>query len=276
MNELDKPEIGIIGGSGFCKFPELEEYKRIKITTKFGFPSDDISIGRYNGEPVAFLPRHGYDHQLPPHAIPYMANILAFKEMGIKNIIAFCVAGSLKKRIKPGDFVIPDQFINLTWGRDNSFQQNNSFVHLPMAEPYSQNLRNILQKEGKNLNLKLHDKGTVVVIQGPRFNTLAESLLFSKWGGDIVNMTQYPECYFAKEQGFNYAVVVGVTDFDVCLQNIGLSMTNEKITESSTVFKTNIENQKKLLFGLLSNWRNYRIKLLENKEEKNIFYEDIV
>lgn len=274
MIESNITEIGVIGGSGFCKFPELEESKKIEVSTEFGLPSDFITIGRYSGKTIAFLPRHGYNHQLPPHAIPYMANVLAFKEMGIKNIIAFCVAGSLKKKIKPGDFVIPDQFINFTWGRDNSFKQHNSFVHLPMAEPYSKSLRNIILEEGKNLDLKLHKRGTVMVIQGPRFNTLAESILFSKWGGDIVNMTQYPECYFAREQGLNYAVVAAITDFDVCLQNLGLSMTNEKITENSKVFKENIEKQKRLLSVLLLNWQDYKIKLLENKEDNNISYED--
>lgn len=271
----EKLEVGIIGGSGFCTFPEIENGEEVRIRTDYGDPSDSITIGMYNGEKIAFLPRHGYQHQLPPHAIPYMANIMAFKEMGIEYVVAFCVAGSLKKRVKPGDFVIPDQFINLTWGRDDTFQTSQKFIHLPMAEPYSSFLRSILFREGNSLGLNTFQKGTVVVIQGPRFNTLAESRLLAKWGGDIVNMTQYPECYFAKEQGLQYAVVAAITDYDVLLQNLGLSMTTEKITESSSIFQKNIHNQKRLLARLLINWSGYKGKLKQPDYSGVISYEQL-
>lgn len=275
MTGTSLTEIGIIGGSGFCTFPEIENSKKINVSTVYGRPSDLITIGSYRGEMIAFLPRHGYRHQLPPHAIPYMANIAAFKKMGIKYIIAFCVAGSLRRKIKPGDFVVPDQFIDFTGGRDDTFKPNRPFVHSPMAEPYSGCLRSIVYKEGKNIGLKIHKKGVVVVIQGPRFNTLAESILFSKWGGNIVNMTQYPECYFAKEQGLHYAAIAAITDFDVCLQNLGLSMTTEKITENSQIFKDNAVLQKKLLARLLLNWQKHKKRLVQTSENVAISYEEV-
>lgn len=273
---LESIEIGVIGGSGFCTFPEIDLEEKVDLLTKYGQPSDTISLGQYFGERIAFLPRHGYKHQLPPHAIPYRANIMALRELGVKYLLAFCVAGSLKRKIKPGDFVIPDQFINLTWGRDVTFEQNQSFIHLPMGEPYSSDLRKVFCETEKPIGVKIHHRGTVAVIQGPRFNTLAESRMLAKWGGDIVNMTQYPECYFAKEQGLQYAVVAAITDFDVCLQDLGLSMTNEKITETSQIFQENIVNQKKLLAEVLKGWSSFDKRLKETTGSSTISYEAVL
>lgn len=266
-------EIGVVGGSGFCTFPEIDLEEEIDLVTECGKPSDTISLGYYFGEKIAFLPRHGYKHQLPPHTIPYRANIMALRELGVRYVFAFCVAGSLRRKIKPGDFVIPDQFINLTWGRDVTFEQDQSFVHLPMGEPYSPNLRKIVCDVEESVGIKIHRKGTVAVIQGPRFNTLAESKMLAKWGGDIVNMTQYPECYFAKEQGLQYIVAAAITDFDVCLQDLGLSMTNEKITETSQIFQKNILNQKKLLTEVLKKWSFFKEREMEVTGNSTISYE---
>lgn len=142
-----------------------------------------------------------------------------------------------------------------------------------MAEPYSPSLRSIFFQEGNSLGLNIFRRGTVVVIQGPRFNTLAESRLLAKWGGDIVNMTQYPECYFAKEQGLQYAVAAAITDYDVLLQDLGLSMTTEKITESSSIFQKNIHNQKRLLARLLTNWSSHKNRLKQSDNSGVISYE---
>lgn len=271
MERLAK--IGIIGGSGFCNFPELENDVKINIQTKYGNPSDKITLGGYAGDIIAFLPRHGYEHQLPPHAIPYRANIAALKQLGINTVFAFCAAGSLKKKIKPGDFVLFDQFINFTWGRDTTFEPNQPFIHLPMAEPYSRSLREVVYSEGKKLGIKVHGEGTVVVIQGPRFNTKAESKWFSKMGWDVVNMTQYPECYFAKEQGFHYTGIGAITDYDAYLQDLGLSMTKEKITENAQIFKYNVQRMKKLITAIILNWGSYKNTLGEVYESTKYYYE---
>lgn len=265
-------KLGIIGGSGFCEFPEIKDPKKVDIETEYGRPSDSITIGTYRGETIAFLPRHGYKHQLAPHAIPYRANIAALQALGVECILGFCVAGSLNRRIKPGDFVIFDQFVNLTWGRDFSFEPNQSFVHLPMAEPYSRVLRDIVYKEKKNMDFTIHKDGTVVVIQGPRFNTKAESLWFSKMGWDVVNMTQYPECYFAKEVGIHYVGIAAITDFDVCLQNLGLSMTKEQIGENSAIFMDNIRKSKQLIAAVLANWYLHKDKFSIDDETRKPYY----
>jgi len=266
-------EIGVIGGSGFCTFPEIDLKEKVDLSTQYGQPSDTISLGYYFGKKIAFLPRHGYNHQLPPHAIPYRANIMALKELGVKYIFAFCVAGSLRKKIKPGDIVIPDQFINLTWGRDVTFEQEQSFTHLPMGEPYSSDLRKVFCESEESVGVKIHPRGTAVVIQGPRFNTLAESKMLARWGGDLVNMTQYPECYFAREQGLQYAVAAAITDYDVYLQDLGLSMTNEKITETSQIFRDNILNQKKILAEVIKRRSSFNIKLEKTINIRPISYE---
>lgn len=270
----ENAEIGIIGGSGFCTFPEIDLREKVDLETKYGKPSTEISIGEYAGKIIAFLPRHDYKHQLAPHTIPYRANIAAFKEIGVGVIIAFCAAGSLKDRIKPGDLVVFDQFVNLTWGRDVSFDPNEPFVHLPMANPYSEKLRKIVFDEGKKLGLRIHKNGTVVVIQGPRFNTKAESVWFSQSGWDAVNMTQYPECYFAKEEGLHYAAVAGITDYDVCLQNLGLSMTKDKIKESSFIFVDNVTKSKQLITRILQNWTQHRNDLAEINNDNAPYYQE--
>jgi 5'-methylthioadenosine phosphorylase len=213
-----RPIIGIIGGSGLDQLGCLEEAKKIDTPdTVYGRASDRITIGKIAGEQVAFLPRHGAKHQFAPCRVPYKANLTALRRLGVKTVVATCIAGSLKPEIKPGDFVVPDQFDNKTWGRDaDSIEPDGSFVHLGMAEPYCRKLRNAciaaLTESGVP---RVHGSGTTVVIQGPRFSTRAESREFIAQGWDIVNMTQYPECLFARELGLCYAVFASITDWDV-------------------------------------------------------------
>src|SRR5665213_3269292 len=217
-SNLKKPKFGIIGGSGLCSLPELQVISKVRPETRYGLPSDDISICACGNEAVAFLPRHGSKHTLAPHKVPYKANLAALKEIGVKYVIGTCIVGSLKKDIPPGSFVLLDQFVNFTWGRDDSVDMDGGkFVHLPMAEPYCSHLRQRIIATAKLNAIPLIPQGTVVVIQGPRFSTIAESQWFSKNGWDVVNMTQYPECYFAKELGLCYASVASVTDYDVGL-----------------------------------------------------------
>lgn len=235
-----KKFIGIIGGSGLCKIPELEILEKIAIKTPYGKPSGAISIGKLCGSYIAFLPRHGENHTIPPHKIPYKANLAAFKLLGIQHVIGTCVVGSLRENITPGTFVIPDQFINLTWGRDDVFDIERRFIHLPMGRPYCQHIRDVILRELNTMGAKYHSRGTVVVVQGPRFSTIAESKMYTFLGGDIVNMTQYPECYFARELGICYGAIASVTDYDVGISS-SISMEQGVSEEVLATFRQNTE-----------------------------------
>lgn len=233
-----KPVIGVIGGSGLCHLPGLSNLKTIEIKTCYGKPSERITIGELSGGYIAFLPRHGKNHTIPPHKVPYKANLMAMKLIGVRHIIATCVVGSLRKEIQPGTFVIPDQFINLTWGRDDTYKIDRQFVHLPMAKPYCSHIRDIISRELKIMQVVYNSSGTVVVIQGPRFSTIAESKMFTLCGGDIVNMTQYPECYFAHELGLCYGAIASVTDYDVGVPS-EISMKQESMKRVLDIFHRN-------------------------------------
>lgn len=246
-----KPKIGIIGGFGMCSFSELKIISTIHPETKYGLPSDEILICEYCDQTVAFLPRHGKNHTLAPHKIPYKANISALKDIGVEYIIGTCIAGSLKKEITPGSIVLLDQFVNLTWGRDDySDADSGSFIHLPMGEPYCKHLRQKILEAGKISGIEIIPQGTSVVIQGPRFSTKAESQWFSSNGWDIVNMTQYPECYFARELGICYVSIAGITDYDVGLQTDFTFGENNK-SAIIEVFKRDIQKTKNILLAFL-------------------------
>lgn len=214
----EAPYIGVIGGSGLCQQDVFPVIDKVRPRTDYGEPSDDITICAYTdvagtARSVAFLPRHGSDHALAPHQIPYRANIAALRDLGVTQVIATCIAGSLRRRVRPGDLVVPDQFIDRTWGRDPAGPP--SLVHLPMAEPYCPRLRSFLASSGKRAGLRTHRRGTVAVIQGPRFSTRAESRWMSRQRWDVVNMTQQPECALAREEGLCYATLAMITDYDV-------------------------------------------------------------
>jgi 5'-methylthioadenosine phosphorylase len=244
-------EIGIIGGSGFYEFFG-KDAKEINIETEFGKPSDKITIGNVFGKRVAFLPRHGRDHQIPPHKINYKANISALKQIGVKKIIAPSAVGSLKQNIKPGDFVICDQFIDRTKRRDDTFFDGPKVAHIEMAYPYCPELRKIAVKQAKKLKLKTHPKGTVAVIEGPKFSTVAESISFSKMGCDVINMTQYPEVVLAQELGMCYLNISLVTDYDVGVysKNKIKPVSIEQVLEN---FKKNNDKLKNLISEIIKN-----------------------
>ncbi len=207
-----KAEIGVFGGSGFYSF--LDNVKEVKVETPYGAPSDLIAIGEYAGRKVAFLPRHGKLHQYPPHKIPYRANLWAMKSLGVTRIIAPTAVGSLQSNIKVGDFVVTDQFIDRTSGRECTFYDGPITTHVSLAYPYCPELRSIAIDVLSEMKLPFHPKGTVVVIQGPRFSTKAESEWFTKMGWDIINMTQYPEAVLARELEMCYVNIAVVTDYD--------------------------------------------------------------
>jgi len=252
IGNLEKPKFGIIGGSGMCSFPELKVISKSRHETKYGPPSDEIAICEYGGQQVAFLPRHGSKHTLAPHKVPYKANVAALKAIGVEYIIGTCIVGSLKKGIAPGNLVLPDQFVNLTWGRDDSSEADGgAFIHLPMGEPYCRHLRKKILDSASASDLSVIPHGTVAVIQGPRFSTVAESQWLSANGWDLVNMTQYPECYFARELGLCYAAVAAVTDYDVGLQE-DLTFDPQRMDAVLAVFKDNIQKTKRLLLSFVN------------------------
>lgn len=219
--------------------------------TPYGDTSDPVQIGTYAGYRIAFIPRHGTGHTIPPHQVPYKANLYALSTLGISHVLATCIVGSLREEIEPGTFVVPDQFIDRTWGRDDTWSVDQTLVHLPMADPYCSHCAGILVAELAAMDVQHRVGGTVVVIQGPRFSTRAESKMFALWGGDIVNMTQYPEVYFARELGICYASVASVTDYDVGVPS-ALSMHPDSMGRVLEIFHRNVEITRKLLTRLVA------------------------
>jgi 5'-methylthioadenosine phosphorylase len=210
-------EIGVFGGSGFYSF--LEDVERVAIETPYGAPSDQVAVGSIGGRKVAFLPRHGSAHQFPPHQVNYRANVDAMKQLGVTRIIGPCASGSLQVDVKPGDFVLCDQFVDRTRGRIDSFYDGPVSTHVSAAEPYCSEMRSVAGRVGKDMGLDLHETGTVVVVQGPRFSTKAESRWFSAQGWQVINMTQYPESFLAREVEICYLNISLITDWDVGLED---------------------------------------------------------
>lgn len=230
----EKIEFGVFGGSGFYSF--LQGAYEIKVETPYGAPSGLIAIGNYKGKKVAFLPRHGKLHEFPPHKVPYRANLWAMKSLGVTRIIAPTAVGSLHADYKMGEFVVTDQFVDRTSGRDCTFYEGPITTHISAAEPYCPELRAISIKALEKLDVPFHKSGTVVVIQGPRFSTKAESHWFTKMGWHTINMTQYPEVILARELEMCYVNIGVITDYDAGLVAEG---TVEPVTQKKVVEKFN-------------------------------------
>jgi 5'-methylthioadenosine phosphorylase len=210
--------IGIFGGSGFYRF--LDDVEEVPVATPYGPASAPVRIARLDGAEVAFMPRHGDEHSLPPHRINYRANVWAMKEVGVQRIIGPSACGSLKPELAPGTFVICDQFVDRTQARESTFYDGPQTTHVSAADPYCADLSEILASSAEELGIPVVRGGTVVVVQGPRFSTRAESRWYAASGFDVVNMTQYPECWLARELELCYANVSLVTDYDVGLEGM--------------------------------------------------------
>jgi 5'-methylthioadenosine phosphorylase len=212
----EQAEIGIFGGTGIYDSGLLTESKEITIDTPFGKTSDSIAVGIYKGRKVAFMPRHGKKHTIPPHMINFRANIWAFKEMGIKRIIAPSAVGSLKEDLKPGDVVLPSQFIDFTKSRKYTLYEDNKVIHISVADPFCPELQNVVSNVAKKINLPIHKDATYICIEGPRFSTRAESKFYKNViGADIIGMTLVPECQLAREAQMCYVSISTITDYDV-------------------------------------------------------------
>ena len=238
-------EIGIFGGSGFYSF--LDDVDEVALETPYGAPSSPVLVGEIAGRRVAFLPRHGKKHQYPPHMINYRANVWALKELGVTRIIGPCAAGSLKTEVEPGHFVISDQLVDRTTGRKDTFYDGPVTTHVSYADPYCPELRAIAVALAKDQNIPVHEHGTVVTIQGPRFSTRAESKWFQEAGWEVINMTQYPEAYLARELEMCYVNIALITDYDVGLEGQD-PVSHEKVVE---VFNANNHKLRTLLFALV-------------------------
>ncbi len=251
MNSLPNDvEIGVFGGTGFYSL--LENAIEYKIETPYGAPSDKVTVGFLNERKVAFLPRHAKDHSIPPHRIPYLANAYAFKHLGIRRVIAPSACGSLQAEIRPGDFVVSDQFVDRTRGRQDTFYNGPIVTHISGGEPYCPQIRELACQQIESLGIGLHRRGTCLVVQGPRFSTTAESRFFTACGWHTINMTQYPEVVLARELEMCYVNIALVTDYDAgVVAPPGTAPANTG--EIVAVLKKNNDNVRKVIQRMVAN-----------------------
>jgi 5'-methylthioadenosine phosphorylase len=241
--------VGVFGGSGFYRL--LEDVEHVQVRTPYGLPSDRVAVGRVEGTPVAFLPRHGARHTLPPAAINYRANLWAMKHLGVTRVLAPTAAGSLQRHVRPGHFVVCDQFVDRTWGRaDTYYAAGPTVAHVSPADPYCPQLRELAVATARELGVEVHERGTVVVIQGPRFSTRAESRWFASLGWEVVNMTQYPEVVLARELELCYLNVSLITDYDAGVEGEP-GVQPVSVAEVEKVFASNNERVRRLILGLV-------------------------
>jgi 5'-methylthioadenosine phosphorylase len=255
-----RAEIGVFGGSGLYSL--LEDVEIHKVDTPYGPPSAPVTIGEISGRRVAFLPRHGQDHRLLPHQVPYRANLWALKELGVSAIYGPCASGSLQPDIHPGEFVVLDQIVDRTYGRDASFFDGSGesvtpdgfdrVHHVTFADPYDEGLRSKAIEACRQEGVTVHTSGTVVVINGPRFSTRAESRWYSRQGWQVVNMTQMPEAVLAAELEIPYVAIALITDYDVGLEG---KKGIEPVTmdEIFAMLSRNAEQVRTVLFRAISN-----------------------
>ncbi len=218
MAQREQADIGIFGGSGFYSL--LENARELWIETPYGMPSDRIALGDIAGKRVAFMARHGRDHRFPPQSINYRANLWAMKELGVTRIIGPTASGSLRREIEPEHVVVADQLVDRTSGRKDTFYDGPITTHVSFADPYCPEMRPIAVAALRTLGVTVHERGTIVVIAGPRFSTRAESKWYQAAGFDVINMTQYPECYLARELEICYVNISLITDYDVGLPGV--------------------------------------------------------
>lgn len=242
---MTSAEIGIFGGSGFTSF--LDATETVQVDTPYGPPAAPPVIGEVEGHRVAFIPRHGASHEFPPHRVPYRANVWAMKELGVTRLLGPTASGSLQPEVKPGDFVVCDQLVDRTRDRPSTFYDGPATTHISFADPYCPVMRGVAISKGRELDIPMHGRGTVVVIEGPRFSTRAESAWFASAGWEVINMTQYPEAVLARELELCYANISLITDYDVGVEGVP-PVTNDEVVR---VFTENNEKLRGLLFAVI-------------------------
>jgi len=248
---MAKIKIGIIGGSGLDDPKLMKDIEEKKVKTPYGIPSSALTIGKISGVDTVILARHGKAHSIYPTGVNYRANIHALKKEGCTHILATTAVGSLREKVRPGDLVFVDQFIDFTKHRPLTFHEK-KVVHTPMAEPFCGYLRSILAASAKQLGLRHHKEGTVVTIEGPRFSTKAESHMFRRLGADVINMSTVPEVTLAREAGICYQTVAMSTDYD-CWKEGEEPVTWEMIL---SIMKKNAENVKGLILKAIPHIKN--------------------
>ena len=226
--------IGIIGGTGLYNL--LEKPHSIDVETPYGKPSGEVEVGMINGVEVAFIPRHGKKHTIPPHKVNYRANIWALDSIGVRRVIAVNAVGSLREELGPGTVMIPDQFVDFTRRRELTFFDGPEVYHISAADPFCPEMNAVLHRTAKEIDDTAHLGGSYVTVEGPRFSTRAESKMFRQFA-DIIGMTLVPEVNLADEMSMCYSVLATVTDYDVW---------SEKPVEAAEVFKTMKENEEKV------------------------------
>jgi 5'-methylthioadenosine phosphorylase len=237
---------GIIGGSGLENPDILKSPQEKNMDTPYGTPSSPLLCGSLNGTEIVILSRHGWHHTIPPSKVNYRANIFALKEIGCTHIIATTACGSLREEIRRGDLVIPDQFIDFTRHRNITFFEKfepGKMNHTPMADPFDKDLRDLIISTARKIGLKVHDRGTLITIEGPRFSTRAESKMFRIWGADVINMSVAPEITLANELGIPYAAIAMSTDYD-CWKEDEMPVSWEEVIK---VFNDNVSKVLRLL-----------------------------
>jgi 5'-methylthioadenosine phosphorylase len=238
--------IGVIGGSGFYSF--LDDAREVRVDTPFGAPSDALTVGEVGGRPVAFVPRHGRDHRFQPHRVNYRANLWALRSVGVRQVLAPCAVGSLRAEYGPGTVVLPDQVLDRTWGRAHTvYDGEGPVVHVSMADPYCPRGRSAVLTTAAGADEPVVDGGTLVVINGPRFSSRAESQWHASTGGTVVGMTGMPEASIARELAMCFTSLALVTDLDAGVEE-GQGVTHHEVLE---VFGRNVERLKGLVAGVV-------------------------
>lgn len=248
MTDLPRATVGVLGGSGFYRF--LDDIDDVVVDTPYGPTSAPVAVGRLGERTVAFLPRHGARHEFPPHRVPYRANVWALHALGVKNVFGPCASGSLQVGVAPGSFVVPDQLVDRTTGRPDTFFDGPAVHHVAFGEPYDHELRSVAVAACRAESVEVHDGGTVVVVQGPRFSTRAESQWFGSQGWEVVNMTQHPEAVLCREAGLRYAAIALITDFDSGLEGSAIAAVTQE--EVFAFFEANVETVRRVLVGALA------------------------
>lgn len=249
MTETPSPraDLGVIGGSGFYEF--LTGAERVAVSTPFGDPSDELVIGDLDGRRVAFLARHGRDHRFQPHRVNYRANLWALRSVGVRQILSPCAVGSLREELGPGAIVVPDQVVDRTWGRAHTiYEEEGPVVHVGFADPYCPHGRQVVIDAARSAGKQVEDGGTLVVINGPRFSSKAESRWHQQAGWDVVGMTAMPEASLARELAMCFTTIALVTDHDAGVHG-GEAVTHQEVL---AVFARNVEGLKGVLGSALA------------------------